>query len=60
MLSPVVAVFGLGSHPVLNPVVAVLGPGSDPVLSPVVAWQGRECPCVKPSGGLGVPCMTLC
>ena len=51
VLSPVVAVLGPGSDPVLSPVVAVLGPGSDPVLSPVVAWQGRECPCVKPSGG---------
>ena len=35
----------------LSPVVAVLGLGSDPVLSPVVACCVRECVCVKPSGG---------
>ena len=55
MLSPVVAVLGLGSDLVLSPVVAVLGPGSDPVLSPVVACCVRECLCVKPSGGFAGP-----
>ena len=38
-----------------SPVVAVLGLGSDPVLSPVVARCVRECRCVKPSGGLVGP-----
>ena len=39
----------------LSPAVAVLGLGSDPALSPVVACCVRECLCVKPSGGMAGP-----
>ena len=63
VLSPVVAVLGLGSDPVLSSVVACCvreclcaqwwlgGSLSVSLLSPVVACCVRECLCVKPSGG---------